>query len=237
MAFILEPILGKRLPDRRWIPGRKELPSGKRSARLEEILLRRPKVLLRLRPKEHIDALIDTARGFVSQWIEQIEERGEMRYPPDVFRQYDSTARLHFVAEEDHIVLPVGETVEVDAEHAMILLRYEPEGFGYLVEEIDRDTGRASGEAPPELEPEPEPEPELEPEPEPEPELEPEPEPEPPKKKAPAKKKAAPKKKTSAKKTTKKKAPAKKKAPKKKAATKKKTAAKGGKPPSPKESK
>jgi hypothetical protein len=143
--MILEPLLGKRLPDLRY-DREPKFTSAKQTAKaLERLIKAGEKCYVRLRPRADIYAMGDRARVLVHSQIEEIRSEGRCTYVPKIARKYDDFARRTFVRAEKCFVFEYegddenepGLPIEVPVRHAIPLLRTLPEMFGFLFEEVD----------------------------------------------------------------------------------------------------
>ncbi len=134
MGKIVEPIVGRRTPDMRWEVD--PMSSSQQARAIEAGLSRHQMIKIRLR--DDIDQLVASAVTRVRPHLKEIRENGELTYIPPDLKWYDRHSRRHHHNEEDKIRISK-EVVEVPFVRAVVLLRDAPEGFGYLVEEVDKN--------------------------------------------------------------------------------------------------
>lgn len=143
-AKVLEPLLGRRAPDQRWDRMPRELKARHRASLLEKLSRAGTAVYVRLRPARDRDNLVSPLVARLRGYLGEIETKGTLTFAPPDARYYDKWARRTYCEPEDMIVLRInpdapdgpGLVAEVKAREAILLLRDDPEGFGYLVEEV-----------------------------------------------------------------------------------------------------
>lgn len=140
----LEPLLGRRAPDMRWERAPRELKAKHRAALLEKLSRAGAAIFVRLRPARDRDDLVSPLVARLRSYLGEIETKATLTFAPPDAKYYDKWARRTYCEPEDLIVLRLdpdapdgpGLVAEVKAREAILLLRDDPEGFGYLVEEV-----------------------------------------------------------------------------------------------------